>query len=444
MYSIRAPGRWWRAGWPTRSAELEGVRRHPVHRLLADVEPQFQPVVGVGRFTSPDTMVSQLKRGVLDMIGAARPSIADPFLPRKIEEGRIDDIRECIGCNICVSGDMTISPIRCTQNPTMGEEWRKDWHPETIAARTSESRVLVVGAGPAGLEAARALGQRGYEVNVAEARKELGGRVTREARLPGLSEWARVRDWRTSQIGKMDNVNIYLDSRLTAQDMLDFGAEHVVLATGCHWRRDGFGRSNGLGIDGFAGDPRVFTPDDLMDGRWPQGRVVIFDDDYFYLASVLAEALRKQGCEVTYLTADDTIASWSVHTLDYRHIQVRMAELGVEQLVSHNITGFGGTALTLENVWSGRTRTLDCDAVVAITSRLPDDALYQQLLLREPEWRDAGIRSVRCIGDALAPGLIVHAVYEGHRYARELEAGPIAEVPFKRHFHTPSEQGLMR
>jgi dimethylamine/trimethylamine dehydrogenase len=389
-------------------------------------------------------MVSQLKRGVLDMIGAARPSIADPFLPKKIEEGRLDDIRECIGCNICVSGDMTISPIRCTQNPTMGEEWRKDWHPENIATRQSESRVLVVGAGPAGLETARALGQRGYEVNVAEGRKELGGRVTRESRLPGLSEWARVRDWRVGQIGKMDNVNIYLDSQLTAQDVLDFGAEHVVLATGCHWRRDGFGRSNGLGIAGFEGNERVFTPDDLMDGCWPQGRVVIFDDDYFYLASVLAEALRKQGCEVTYLTADDTIASWSVHTLDYRHIQVRMAELGVEQLVSHNILGFEGTDLRLENVWSGKQSVIECDAVVTITSRLPDDRLYTELLLRESEWADAGVRSVRCIGDALAPGLIVHAVYEGHRYARELDAAPAEDVAFKRHFHSASEQQLLR
>lgn len=395
-----------------------------------------KPVVGVGRFTSPDTMVSQLKRGVLDMIGAARPSIADPFLPRKIEEGRIDDIRECIGCNICVSGDMTISPIRCTQNPTMGEEWRKGWHPETIAPRRSAARVLVVGAGPAGLETARALGQRGYEVNVAEGRKELGGRVTRESRLPGLSEWARVRDWRVGQIAKMDNVGIYLDSQLTAQDVLDFGAEHAVLATGCHWRRDGFGRSNGLGIPGLDQHPRVFTPDDVMEGRLPQGHVVLFDDDFFYLGSVIAELLRKQGCQVTYLTADDTIASWSVHTLDYRHIQVRMAELGVEQIVSHNITGFNGNALTLENVWSGKPRTLECDAVVAITSRLPDDALYQQVLLREPEWADAGIQSIRCIGDSLAPGLIVHAVYEGHRYARELDEAAHEEVAFKRHFHS--------
>ena len=153
-----------------------------------------KPVVGVGRFTSPDTMVSQLRRGVLDLIGCARPSIADPFLPQKIEQGRIDDIRECIGCNVCVSGDMTISPIRCTQNPTMGEEWRKGWHPERIAPARTPTRVLVVGAGPAGLEAARALGQRGCAVSLAEARRELGGRVTRESRLPGLAEWARVRD----------------------------------------------------------------------------------------------------------------------------------------------------------------------------------------------------------------------------------------------------------
>src|SRR6185312_11988890 len=81
-----------------------------------------KPVVGVGRYTSPDTMVRVIRQGIMDMIGAARPSIADPFLPRKIEEGRLDDIRECIGCNICVTGDYTKTPIRCTQNPTMGEE----------------------------------------------------------------------------------------------------------------------------------------------------------------------------------------------------------------------------------------------------------------------------------------------------------------------------------
>jgi len=403
-----------------------------------------KPVVGVGRFTSPDTMVSQLKRGVLDMIGCARPSIADPFLPKKIEEGRVDDIRECIGCNICVSGDMTISPIRCTQNPTMGEEWRKGWHPERIAPKRSASRVLVVGAGPAGLEAARALGQRGYEVSLAEARKELGGRVTREARMPGLAEWARVRDWRVGQIDKLPNVAVYRDSTMSAQDVLDFGADHVVLATGCHWRRDGYGRSNGAAIDGFLDHPRIFTPDDLMDGCLPKGRVIVFDDDGFYYASVAAELLRQHGCEVTYVSTDDSIAPWSQHTLDYRHIRKRMAELHIEPLVSHNVISFHGSTLRLEDVWNHSVRAMPCDAVITITARLPDDALYQDLLLREAEWTEAGIHSLRCIGDAEAPGLIAHAVYAGHRHARELEEPVEGEVAFKRHFHTAEAGDLLR
>ena len=128
-----------------------------------------KPVVGVGRFTSPDVMVKQLRSGVLDLIGCARPSIADPFLPRKIDEGRVEDIRECIGCNICITGDMTMSVSRCTQNPTFMEEWRRGWHPEKFAPRGVSESVLVVGAGPAGMEAARVLGERGYQVVLAEA-----------------------------------------------------------------------------------------------------------------------------------------------------------------------------------------------------------------------------------------------------------------------------------
>src|SRR6185369_17297687 len=189
-------------------------------------------------------MVSLVKKGVLDFIGAARPSIADPFLPQKIELGRVDDIRECIGCNICVSGDMTMSAIRCTQNPTMGEEWRKGWHPEIIPAKQSDDRVLVVGAGPAGLEAARALGQRGYEVHLAEATSDLGGRVSRETKLPGLATWGRVRDYRLTQLDKLSNVEIYRDSKLDAEQIREFGFERVVLATGARWRGDGVGRSH--------------------------------------------------------------------------------------------------------------------------------------------------------------------------------------------------------
>jgi dimethylamine/trimethylamine dehydrogenase len=392
-------------------------------------------------------MVQQIRDGVLDPIGAARPSIADPFLPRKIDEGREDEIRECIGCNICVTGDMLGAPVRCTQNPSMGEEWRKGWHPERIpplGASHAEARVLVIGAGPAGLEAARALGQRGAQVILAEAESTLGGRVSREARLPGLAEWARVRDWRVGQIQRMDNVSIYPGNRLSAQDVLDFAAPSVVIATGARWRRDGYGRSNDLPIPGFE-RAHVYTPDDLLDGAEPPGPVLLYDDDGFYLGSVLAEWLRARGREVVMLTPDDVIAPWTVNNLDYRHIQKRLRELDVRLITAHQIVEFAGDHARIACTWTGREQRVECASVVTITARLPEDALYQQLLAREGDWADAGITRVDCIGDAHAPGLIVHAVYAGHRYAREFDDPRerderVDAVPFRR--QRPALQGF--
>ena len=137
------------ASWTVETASARFCEQGAQEPLASFVKPlTSKPVVGVGRFTSPDEMVSQIKRGILDLIGAARPSIADPFLPKKIDEGREDEIRECIGCNICVSSYHDGVPVRCTQNPTMGEEWRRRWHPERIPPGDPEISILVVGAGP--------------------------------------------------------------------------------------------------------------------------------------------------------------------------------------------------------------------------------------------------------------------------------------------------------
>ena len=229
-----------------------------------------KPVVGVGRFTSPDLMVRQVKSGILDLIGAARPSIADPFLPNKIRDGRLETIRECIGCNICVSGDFTMSPIRCTQNPSMGEELRRGWHPEFVRPKESDSRVLVVGAGPAGLEAARALGVRGYHVVLAEASRDLGGRVAKEARLPGLAAWIRVLDYREQALSEMKTVEVFRESPMTAPDIFEFGFEHVAVAAGSSWRRDGVARwhTHPIDIDACRRGAHPRRPD----GRRPAAR----------------------------------------------------------------------------------------------------------------------------------------------------------------------------
>jgi dimethylamine/trimethylamine dehydrogenase len=390
-----------------------------------------KPVVGVGRFTSPDTMVSQIRRGVLDMIGAARPSIADPFLPKKIENGDTDDIRECIGCNVCVTGDHTMTPIRCTQNPTMGEEWRKGWHPEVLPPRCGNDSFLVVGAGPCGLECARVLGRRGYTVHLAEAGEQFGGRVGREARLPGLAAWARVRDYRLNQLNKMQNVQMLRGSRVSAGEVLEFGAARVVIATGSRWRRDGIGRANSRPIRGFAARS-VYTPDDLMDGARISGPAVVFDDDHYYLGALLAEKLRLDGLDVALVTPAERVSAWTANTLEQHAIQKRLLDLGIEVCTSRNIVEFDGSGLLLECTYTGRRSSLPGTAVITVTSRLPNDELVQALDASPAAIAAAGIVSITSIGDCFAPSTIAAAVYAGHRYAREFDRPPTDEVPFRR------------
>ena len=378
-----------------------------------------KPVVGVGRYTSPDRMVSLINKGVLDMIGAARPSIADPFLPKKIEEGRLDDIRECIGCNICVASDMLSAPIRCTQNPTMGEEWRRGWHPERIAEKDTDDTVLVIGAGPAGLEAAMSLGRRGYAVMLAEAGTVLGGRVARECRLPGLSAWGRVRDYRIGQLNQLANVGIYLDSAMMAETVRETECTLIAVATGSNWRRDGTGRSHVVPIPGL-GDGNIFTPDDVIAGAAITGPVVVFDDDHYYMGGVIAESLRAKGHEVTLVTPMAEASAWTVYTLELGRIQKRLIEAGIKILGSHTLSGIGGSEAEVACVHTGRIRGLASASIVLVTGQDPDNALCKELTDDPGAMAAAGIRRVTMIGDALAPGTIAAAIWSGHRFAREL------------------------
>ena len=379
-----------------------------------------KPVVTVGRFTSPDTMASQVKRGIVDLIGAARPSIADPYLPNKIMEGRPEDIRECIGCNICYSGDSLGVPIRCTQNPTMGEEWRKGWHPENIRPSEKPEKVLVVGAGPTGLEAARALGRRGYDVMLAEATRDLGGRVTKEASLPGLGEWARVRDYRIGQLDQMSNVEIFRESALTAEDVLAVEPDHVAIATGSSWRTEAFAEPSFHSVVASGSDAKILTPDDIMAGDLPGGPVLIYDCDNFYMGSVVAEKLRANGNAVTIATPSDSVSAWAGNTGERWRIRTRLQEVGVSILPAHYLESFDGKSAKLTCAYSSAPTEIDVSATVMVSARTPNDGLYHELL----DTVDGDIEklpfSLERIGDCDAPAIIAAAVYAGHQYAQNL------------------------
>ena len=410
------------ADWPNDSMTSRFAPEGAQEKYVSFVKSvTTKPVVGVGRFTSPETMLAQVRGGVLDLIGSARPSIADPFLPRKIEEGRLDEIRECIGCNICVASDHQIVPIRCTQNPTMGEEWRRGWHPERIERKASDDKVLVVGAGPAGLEAALALSNRGYEVTLAEATRELGGRVPRESQLPGLAEWIRVVDYRVALLEKAPGLEIFRESRLSAEEVRDFGAPHVLIATGSHWRRDGVGRASRDATPGLEKLP-VYTPDDLMGESLPESgsRVVLYDDDHYYIGGVLAEKLQESGCQVTLVTPSSDVSSWTHQTMEQARIQTRLLNLGVDIVTTHSLSRAAEGEIELACGYTDRRRTLACDALVIVTARTSEQSLF--LALRGEEGSDSGLQTLRCIGDCLVPSTIAQAVWDGHRAARELES----------------------
>src|SRR5437868_6671739 len=248
-----------------------------------------KPVLGVGRWTNPDAMVDAINSGKLDIIATCRPSISDPFLPQKIDEGRLDDIRECIGCNICISRwEIGGPPLICTQNATAGEEYRRGWHPE-----------------------------------------------------------------RFEPAADADN------------DVLLNGATHDTVP----------------GAD--ASLPHVLTPEQIMvDGKTAPGeRVIVFDNDGYFMGVSLAEKLATEGKRVTIMTPMGHIAPYMHFTLEAPNMHRTLHKLGVEVVTYHMPSKIEAGGVTAEHVYDteGHSRTFEADSVVLVSQRRSNEALYREL-----------------------------------------------------------------
>jgi dimethylamine/trimethylamine dehydrogenase len=378
-----------------------------------------KPIVGVGRFTSPDTMAAVVRSGDFDLIGAARPAIADPYLPTKIREGRVDEIRECTGSNVCILREETFNHVGCMQNATAGEEYRRGWHPERFEPpQNPESAVLVVGAGLAGLECAMVLGRRGYAVHLVDAAPEVGGKMRWVRKLPTLGDWGRSVDHRVIGLSKLPNVELILGRRLTAADVLDYGAELVVVATGSQWCDDGT-QPHQLGP--LAGAESALTPERIMAGeRPPEGRVVVYDTDGYFVAPGMAELLAGEGHEVHLVTHLDKVSPVSDDTLEGEMLRQHLHDLGIAFHTNVALHRIEQDQVVGRTSW-GAAWSLGTQGTVLVTQQRSEDSLYRDLVADPDAVAEAGISGVHVIGDAVAPRMPSEAVFDGHRLGREIE-----------------------
>lgn len=396
-------------------------------------EATNKPIVGVGRLTNPDRMAEILRSGVWDFVGGARPRIADPFLPRKVEEGRYDDIRECTGSNLCVASMYGVQ-LACFQNPTAGEEYRRGWHPETIpAARNAENDVLVLGAGAAGLECALTLARRGMRrVHLVDADSELGGTLRWVSTLPTLGEWVRAINHRRVQLDKHKNVEIVLGQRLGIDDVLSYGADFVVIATGSKWAGDGLNYATHEPIPGADDSlPYVLTPEQIMlEGKRPPGqRAVVFDTDGYYMAPGLAEVLANDGFSVEIITALPKVSPFSDETMEGALLRQRLFSAGVTWRTLTMLEAVESGYVCVRDSM-GREEKVETDALVLTTHRLSNEALYLDLVRDADRLGSNEILGVYRVGDCVAPRTFADAILDGHRLARQIdEADPSLPLP---------------
>jgi 2,4-dienoyl-CoA reductase-like NADH-dependent reductase (Old Yellow Enzyme family) len=367
------------------------------------------PVLSVlGRMTSIADAEGMIAAGVCDMVGAARGLIAEPDLVRNAFEGKEERSRTCIACNWCMAG-IADGSAGCAINPVSYRE--RLWGLDALAPAPRRSKVIVVGAGPGGLEAARTSALKGHDVALIEARPRVGGAFALWAGLPGRGAYQLAIDWWERELKRL-GVSFRLGTRATAAEILQEKPDAVILATGAAYHRSGRGFHSEQDIPGYDRD-FVYRPEEILSrSDLPRGKVLVLDDEGLQTGMGIAELLAGNGADVEFLTPNFLpLSSRVMAAQEGRPMVRRLRALGGRISTMSFIKEIRDHEVVVEDVHSEAVRVVTgVDALVLTTGRVPVNDLEKDL--------DGNVAQLFTIGDALAPRMWGAATFEAHKFAR--------------------------
>ncbi|MHA6645468.1 oxidoreductase [Mesorhizobium sp. A623] len=361
---------------------------------------------------TPENGETVLGEGSADLVSIVRGQIADPHLARKANEGRAEDIRGCISCNqMCWGRRSRDYWISCLINPSAGREF--EWGGDRFTPAAVKKRVFVVGAGPAGLEAARVAAERGHKVVLAEASSRLGGNFLLAGMQPRRAQILDLMAWYERQLEKL-GVEVRLNSYVEAKDIDPSEANVVVVATGSYSPETGFQKALPT-LETMPGIEKgnVFTIEAVMARQARPGtHVLLLDEGGGWRGCGTAWKLAEEGHQVTIVTPDPFVGKELQRTAADVPMRQALRKLGVEWIVESSIAEWRGNGAVLLDHNTAERRFVEADALVTATTNFAADWL-------SPGLAERGLET-RLIGDCAAPRQAPYAFFEGRKAGLEI------------------------